>query len=119
MLTSAEAGRTRLRFSHISLLGNAMSRYPANHPILIRALEIESTITDRSLSPFETRRKALFMSIYEATGRDPSSVTFTGPSFLLDNPDVMDEMKKEAGLERDVVNEFLNEAFWDKDGNLR
>src|SRR5688500_12302403 len=80
----------------ISLMGNDMFSYPADNPILKRALEIEKTATVKALGPFEARRKALYMSIYEATGRDPSSVTFIGPSFLLDNPDAKDEMQKEV-----------------------
>lgn len=88
-------------------------QHPSDHPILMRAIEIERRPDIEAIDgAYRSRQSALYMAMLEATGRDPA--LFTGAFDYTDKCRVIEEMRKETGLSYVTMAHFCGAVFNDK-----
>lgn len=88
-------------------------RYPIDHPIFVRALEIERRPDIEAIDgTYRSRQTALYMAMLEATGRDPK--LFTGAFDYTNKCRVIEEMRKETGLDYVTMDSFCAASFREK-----
>ena len=92
-----------------------MFPYPADHPILRRALEIERKPDIEAIDgAYRSRQAALYIAMAEAAGMDSDAVTVSGRTSEFLPHYVIEELRKAVGLDYVTMANFCAESFRDK-----